>query len=292
MIGLIITCDLSIWVLRPGNKAWTALNIISSIFWLTGFALVLYSRLHLIIPPSHKRVRQGILILIVVDTIAFHTPGIVATIIGAYGSQKLAYEISKHAIYIDIGYAGQDVLLSSVYIFYFWRYMHDSPIHLPRDVRKKLKTTLMLLLGAYLVVILTIVFSLVLLGKWLLLARYTMLPVVNVFNLQVEVFVLNKLAQTARLKNELLCRGNISEISRSSAACEITNIPEIVESIPCRSDSTIEDVEKHKGKSSWSTHDSLTPRVLEVQVATGAAGPSDINALEKQYLGRSSWLDG
>jgi hypothetical protein len=292
MIGLIITCDLSIWVLRPGNKAWTALNIISSIFWLSGFALVLYSRLHLIIPPSHKRVRQGILILIVFDMIAFHTPGIVATIIGAYGSQRLAYDISKHAIYIDIGFAGQDILLSSVYIFYFWRYMHDSPIDLPRDVRKKLKTTFMLLLGAYLVVIITVVLSLVLLGKMLLLARYTMLPLVNVFSLQVEVFVLNKLAQTARLKNELLCQGNISEISRLSAACVVTDNREIIESVPCRSNRTIEDEERLEGKSSWSTPDSLTPGVQEVQVATGAAGPSDVDALEKRYLGRSSWLDG
>ena len=279
-LGLIVTCDLSIWVLRPGNKAWTALNIISSIFWLTGFAFVLYSRLHLIIPRGHGRIRQGVLILLVVNTIAFHTPGITATIIGAYGSQQLAYDISKHAIYIDIGFVGQDVLLSSLYILYFWRYMHDGEQLLPHEVRTELRRMLIFLLCAFALVLISSILSLVLLGKWLLLARYTMLPLVNVLNLQVEFFVLNRLVRTADIKSKALQRGNFPETefaeSMTIEGREVVNLGGSKSSFPEQVDVV---------------RDGSVPRCAQRNHHIGVSdpGPSNLDALERQYLGRGSW---
>lgn len=278
-IGLIITCDLSIWVIKPGNKAWTALNIISSIMWLTGFAFVLYSRLHLIIPREHRRVRIGILVLLIMDTIAFHTPGIAATIIGAYGSQRLAYDISKHAIYIDIGYAGQDILLSSLYIFYFRRYMRDGWSDLPIDIKKELRTMLALLLAAYLVVLISTTLSLVLLGKMLLLARYTMLPLVNVLNLQVEFFVLNRLVQTADLKNQALLRGNVSEVSSLEGG--LAHSQEIRTS---KIDMSFFVPPTHGAGN--------VMRNEESEISAGPPCSVDIAALERQYLGCSDLRGG
>jgi hypothetical protein len=284
-IGLVITCDLSIWVLRPGNQGGTALNIICSIFWLTGFALVLYSRLHLIIPSEHRLVRRAILVLIVFDTIAFQAPSITATIIGTYGSQRLAYDISKHAIYIDIGYAGQDILLSSLYIFYFWRYMRDGTQHFPLQVRKELKTMFILLLLAYSVVLMTVALSLFLLLKFLLLARYTMLPIVNVFNLQVEFFVLNRLVETAKLKNSTLQRGNLSD----NDVCDLeVSINQQEEGTRVRlyegHSPSFGSRTKSGGSISCYGHD---PSALRDAAIFEDQGSSNLEALERQYLGNS-----
>jgi hypothetical protein len=157
------------------------------------------------------------LILIIVDTIAFQVPGLTATIIGTYGSQRLAYEISEHAIWVDIGVAGQDILLSMLYIGYYAKYVCDTPAYFPPTVKRELKKTLYLIIVAFLVVTANVILSLTLLGLMLVLARYTILPFTNAISIQIEIFVLNKLVETARMKREAMQLGNLSVGSREQA---------------------------------------------------------------------------
>jgi hypothetical protein len=216
IIGEIISYDLTIWVLKPVNKAWAALHIISSILCFSGFALVLYSRLHFVIPHKHFKIRRGLLIMIVVNAIAFHVPVIVSTMISAYGDPLLGYRLYTHFVYFDVGFAGQDVLLSTVYVCYFWIYLHSIPTETSEDVKMQDRTTFRLVIVAYIVVLMTDVLALVLLGRNLLLARYTVLGLVLVLKLNVEYFVLNRLVKTSHRRMEILERGNLSHISNGS----------------------------------------------------------------------------
>lgn len=161
-------------------------------------------------PAEHNIFRLALLWLIVSTSVAFQIPSIVATIMGTHGSLQTAIAISERAIYLGIGYAGHDVILSGLFMYYFWRYMHASAQELPGDIKMRLRRTWWLILGLTVLILSGVIISLVLMGERLFLARYAVVPVINALTLKFEFFALNRVLEVARLRNEALQRGNLS----------------------------------------------------------------------------------
>lgn len=212
LIGLTISCDLSIWVLPPMNHGYVALNLISGIVWLTASPIVLYSRLKLIMPASHTRIRYAILAIIIIDSIAFQVPSVAVTIIAFCYSMDEAHRLSVRSSYVDIGMAGQDIVLSAIFVYYFWRHTRDRMGDLPPKAQQKLTTTFRMVLAFAALIAAGLVLQLTLLGKRLFLARWIIYPVIRMFILKYEFFVLNKIVRASEVRISALQEGNFMEI--------------------------------------------------------------------------------
>ena len=85
-------------------------SLLLNVGWVlmtTGFAFVLYSRLHLLNPS--KRLLHLVLVAIIVDVFLFHGPVFVVTSMAAVKLTQEVYEVYKVVTYIEIGLS---VLLS------------------------------------------------------------------------------------------------------------------------------------------------------------------------------------
>ena len=80
LIILVIAIDLRLFVLKANNGFLAAGYGIGWVLLKSGFALVLFSRLHLVIPPTRKIVLHMVLASVIATALGIHVPEAAAAI--------------------------------------------------------------------------------------------------------------------------------------------------------------------------------------------------------------------
>jgi hypothetical protein len=194
-------------ITHPGIILYATLNWTSAIAVRTGFGLVLLSRLHIV--RQDRWLQRGLLLMIIVAAFVGHIGTIILSIAGYVQNFSLLQRIYNIWVYIDVVFTLQDIIISSLYIFYFWQYMNDVPAHAKEQMKTETRTMFVLLVLAYVWVIMADVSMYALLCSKLYLARMMCLPVLEALKLQVEFFVLNRLVEVSKLKQQLMGRQSI-----------------------------------------------------------------------------------
>jgi hypothetical protein len=132
------------------NCNWIFATVLAEIGWVgmvTGFAVVLYSRMKLLV-RSHN-VRKWALVMIIFDAFAFHVP----TIVFQFGvssksahAKYLPYMAPMERIQVT-GFTIQEIILSAIYI-------HEAIQHLKDSLRGSTRRTITLLTAIQVAVIL------------------------------------------------------------------------------------------------------------------------------------------
>jgi hypothetical protein len=160
-------------------------------FMVTGFSLVLYSRLHFIV---HKpKLIRCLLVIIVVDAMIVQFPVFIFSFIGA--PQYLIFiKVAKFLSHFEVIFAVQEVLLSSLYIYFFIRFVKQGG----SQGSKNLSRTFHLLIAAEVIIIVCDIVVNILLYLNLYIPRKIVLPFVYAIKLQIEFLVLNRLVNSRR----------------------------------------------------------------------------------------------
>ena len=125
--------------------------------------------------------------------------------------------------------SAETIFLSGLYIYYFWQNLQDIPSSAPDEVKTYTRRTFRLLVFAYALELLYQSVTLTLMCLQLILARHVVDPPVFGIKLAVELVFLTRLVQFARMRSEVLQRGNIS---RTMVEERQTDVEEGVEKKP------------------------------------------------------------
>jgi hypothetical protein len=170
-----------------------AATVLLNVGWVamvTGFSLVLYSRLHLLKPS--RTILRVVLACIIIDAILFHGPTIISTIIVNIRLTKTASDVYEGISFTEIAFSVQETILASMYIYFFLQFTADS------RGEPETKFMLRMLLGAEVVVLSTDVVLNVLLYTKLYLPRIMIQAFMSALKLKVEFIVLNSLVDYAQ----------------------------------------------------------------------------------------------
>jgi hypothetical protein len=199
---------LHIFILSIQNAAYITIDTMGLIAVLTGFSMVLYSRLH-IITQNHRFLR-GILMMISIVSILGLAPAVTEMIVLCIGNLDLGLRLSDIASYVQIIFAVQECVLSSLYIYFFWGYTNDVPERVKAKIQKEVKATFCLLVMAYGWIVMSNVLIYVLEFKKIFLARDLCFNPVYAIKIEIEFFVLNRLVRISQLKRDALSNPSIT----------------------------------------------------------------------------------
>jgi hypothetical protein len=193
---------LHIFILSIQSPAYITIYTIGLITVLTGFSMVLYSRLHLL--TQNHRFMRGILMMISIVSILGLAPGVTEMIVLCTGNLALGLRLSDIASYVQIIFAVQECALSSLYIYFFWGYINDVPERAKAKIQKEVKATFCLLVMAYGWILMSNVLIYVLDFKKIFLAKDLCFNPVYAIKIEIEFFVLNRLVSISQLKRDAL----------------------------------------------------------------------------------------
>ncbi|KAI0881976.1 uncharacterized protein GGS22DRAFT_171257 [Annulohypoxylon maeteangense] len=256
---------------------WVLSTVLSEIGWVAevcGFSLVLWSRLHLVI-PGHTKLLRYVLAMIIIDEILIGVPTIVF--------QFLVSGPDTHSKYVPhmeimervqiMWFSVQETIISVIYV---WGTMQLLKLSL----NSKAKTTLAFLIIVQVLVVLADVLVTVLdyLGYYTLKA--VLHSFVYAFKLQVEFVVLNEFKHIAKGG----ITGGNGSLGIGSAGFSIFNnnnvaldMPKTSGGSPVHNNSGVTVVGSARGSPSSRATGSDT---------SGAQNEQEADALELQYLGR------
>jgi hypothetical protein len=199
---------LHIFILSIQSPAYITIDTIGLITVLTGFSMVLYSRLHLL--TQNHRFMRGILIMISIVSILGLTPVVTKMIVLCTGDLSLGLRLTDIASYVQIIFAVQECVLSCLYIYFFWGYINDVPERVKDKIQKEVKATFCLLVMAYGWILMSNVLIYVLDFKKIFLARDLCFNPVYAIKLEIEFFVLNRLVRISQLKRDVLSNPSLT----------------------------------------------------------------------------------
>jgi hypothetical protein len=130
IILLTIAFDLTFFTLISSTITETLVDF----GWLimeTGFSLVLYSRLHLV--NAHPRLLKAVLLLILVDSLIVYPIAFTSQALPSLKVGGAVYEVSYK---LEIVWTIQEVILSSLYIYLFRRFLGDGESEESRRVKR------------------------------------------------------------------------------------------------------------------------------------------------------------
>jgi hypothetical protein len=154
---------------------------------VTGFSLVLYSRLHLIVyNPLLNRI---VLIFIVGDAILVQFPVFLFAFIGA-PRYVIFLKVAKFLSHFEIIFSVQELVLSTLYIYFFRQFVKQGG----SMGSKNLQRTFYLLIAAEVIIVVCDLTINITLYLNLYIPRKIILPFVYAIKLQIEFLVLNRLA--------------------------------------------------------------------------------------------------
>jgi hypothetical protein len=174
------TGDLAVYI--PMNIGWVAM--------VTGFSLVLYSRLYLV--NTSPKVLRIVLFAIIADGFIVHVPEIVSSYVP---DRSKVYQITSS---LEIIFTVQEVVLSSLYIYFFRRFVRQGE----SDESPYIWRTFLSLIAAEVLILFGDIALTASLYLELFLARRIFFTFVYVVKLMVEFFVLNRLVNIGRLRQE------------------------------------------------------------------------------------------
>jgi hypothetical protein len=193
---------------------------------VTGFSLVLYSRLHLI--RASPKLLRIILIIIFVNGFIIHTPIIVAGYLNDTIGSTAYVKVAQIVSHFDIVFSIQEILLSSLYIYLFIRFMRAGESQVSNHTRQTLK----LLILAELTVFLCDIALNILLYLQLYAARRIVFTFIYAVKVKVEFLVLNRLAKMTPQNSHLFMDKEENSLNEITSR----NIPEANERIEQRRD--------------------------------------------------------
>ncbi|KAK6953009.1 hypothetical protein Daesc_005306 [Daldinia eschscholtzii] len=184
---------------------WILTYVLSEVGWVvmvTGFSIVLWSRLHLVIPPS-TRILRFVLAMIIVDGFLFHVP----TVVFQYFMSNAATH-ARYLPYMDVmervqvlAFSVQETVISSIYI---WGTLQMLKLSL----NSKAKNTLAFLIIVQVAVVLADIPVIVLDYCNYFTLKAVIHSFIYAFKLQIEFVVLNEFK---RLANGGITGGNGSD---------------------------------------------------------------------------------
>jgi hypothetical protein len=269
----------------------------------TGFMLVMWSRLHIVMPPNQHRLLRLLLVVIVVVVIGIFTPEIAAAVLKTTGRGEMGARLGKIGVFLQMYTCSATyVVLVGCYIYFLRRYAKDIPTHTPPEARKAIANTYRVLLVFSAVLVIDKVVLTILLALDLMLARLTALAVLFPVVLSFEFVFIRELVRLSKVKSDLLARGNMSmslgqafESRRRSRAEAVGDRKDQFcdekQGTTCNLGQPLESPESDEitsvcGESSLGSRDTLgeaAKRKSQVQVAVHKDSLED---LEKQYLGK------
>jgi hypothetical protein len=204
----------------------------------------------------------------------------------------------KIVVYFEIAFVVEDMLLESLYLYYFWRYMQAVPNNLNEAAGKSMRITFYLLCLASIIVVLCDLAGLILLYMKVLLLRYTILGLLYATKLVTEFFVLNRLVDLVQMKNENLQRGNLSgaTITNRIQADDLSSgfvmhsrtdrrCPAITAEGRLADLSMARPIGEAQGEE-VGAHEMLTPTQGRLKEQRRDSDCDEVTDLERQYLGR------
>ncbi|KAN0072693.1 hypothetical protein V8E54_008807 [Elaphomyces granulatus] len=177
--------------------SWIFSTILAEIGWVgmvTGFSVVLYSRLHLVSFVMHSSsILRLSLSMIIIDALLFHVP----TIVFQFGCSD-PHTHAKYVAYMGpmervqvLGFSIQETILSALYIYGTMQMFKES-------ITSKIRTTLKYLVLIQVVVILCDVVVIVLDYAGYFTLKAVIHSFVYAFKLQLEFVILNKLRHVSK----------------------------------------------------------------------------------------------
>lgn len=271
VILLTLSFDLTMFDQQPGSA-----QVLTGIGWVamvTGFSMILYSRLHLVL-YNRKQLRI-LLAIILVDAFLFHLPVIVSDYVKGQRGVKLYWIVSK----MEIVFCTQEFFLSTLYTYLYWKLFRDE------SSKKEMKTTFHLLIAAQFTILATDVVLSILLYTHIFIPRMMILPYTSALKIRVELLVLNRLADFGQ-HSESITRDLLQAPSTGA---------ETSQSRTKTATSRVEETwERRQEVSIWNAVGPACPEIIrpaEVSrcLARGGVAQAErdsIEDLERQYLGR------
>jgi hypothetical protein len=181
---------------NPGVPFEILANYNTGFRMVTGFSIVLWSRLNIIV--EDRRIRRGVLAMIFINGVIFHSALVTLQfgLAGAKGSQrapwlKVLNPLERTQITM---FTVQEIIISLFYIHATWRILHDRIVHHRDQTRKVL---MMLFVVQTTVVMMDIVIITLDLSGWFTLKAIIHSWVYGI-KLELEFVVLNQLVEIAR----------------------------------------------------------------------------------------------
>lgn len=275
---------------------WIVSTTLAEIGWVsmvTGFSVVLYSRLHLVV--RSQRILKFVLIMVITDAFLFHVP----TIVFQYG---VSANKKTHEYYLPfmapmervqvLGFSIQEVLISAIYIWATLRMLKGS-------FNKKIRNTIMFLILIQVVVILADVIVITLDYCEYFTLKAVLHSFVYAFKLQLEFVILNQF-------KDVIANGGIAPRGLEAMQAEQNNnLSPTPASKPAGSPKkwgsfitigrvgTVESESKTERSGSVTVKGASTPPQPEIQgmrldpnqISPYVAGQTDTIDIERQYLG-------
>jgi hypothetical protein len=166
--------------------------------------MVLYSRLHLV--TQNRTLLRGVLYTIIVVGLVLNIPNIISICIPKLIQRPNLFQT---VYYLNIIPGVQEIVLSTMYIFLFFRYANAGSFE-PRD-----KATFLLLIFAQLVILLSDVAMITLIYIKYNVLRMMLVPFTYALKLRLEFLVLNRLAGPERSRQKTWDLASASEYTRS-----------------------------------------------------------------------------
>jgi hypothetical protein len=236
--------------------SWILSSILFKIGWVsnvTGFSLVLYSRLHLVV--RDRRILRSVLAMIITDAILFHTPIIIFDF-GISSPHPMIWVKPMQVMErIQVtGFAIQETIISSLYIWATSKFLKDT-------YTKQTHRVMLLLIFAQVVAVLFDIALITVDWDNMFTLKVTIHPFVYAVKLKIEFIVLNQLL--ALIKHGLAPG----------------SIPGPDEESPYHSDPTPENTTKHVSYLSADTAVAST----NITRSRDFADPRDENNLNPQF---------
>lgn len=174
---------LVLWVVPFSNVAVLGTQRVFSAFMYTGFSWVLYSRLHLVTQSS--KVLRVVFWTIIATGVTCNLPSILNICIPSLLRNPMLFNIFSGT---DVVFTVHEIVLSSMYIYFFYQFARGGSLE-PRD-----RATLMLLVIAQIVILLSDAATTVLIYIHFYVLRMALLPFTYAVKLRLEFVVLNRLS--------------------------------------------------------------------------------------------------
>ncbi|QDS71780.1 hypothetical protein FKW77_009331 [Venturia effusa] len=272
---LTISFDLTFFTRKPDGA-----QVLTGFGWVlmvTGFSLILYSRLHLVL--YNRTQLHIILAIIILDAFLFHLPVIVSDYIKGARGARLYWIVSN----MEIAFCTQEFFLSTLYTYLYWKLFRDA------SLKKEMTTTFCLLVCAQFAILATDIVLSVLLYRHLFLPRLMILPFTSALKIRIELLVLSRLADSGQHNEAIITRDLLQALSTGAATPQ---------SPTKMSGSQIEEKwERRQEVSIWNADGPACPEIIrppEVSQGLARAGIAltdrdSIENLERQYLGRCEY---
>lgn len=284
---------------------WILSTVLAEIGWVgmvTGFSVVLYSRLHLVV--RNQRILRLVLAMIITDAFLFHVP----TIVFQFGvsnksthKKYLPYMAPMERVQV-LGFSLQEIIISAIYIYATLKMLQGS-------FNKKIRNTIAFLVLIQVVVILADVVVISLDYAEYFTLKAVLHSFVYAFKLQLEFVILNEF-------REVIAKGGIAPkgLNEGLNALQVESNSPSPPSPPTRlggkkwwkstsADEITGEMEQVRRSRAQRAMDSdistlgdvtATPALLNANkvVKPYVAGHTDVLDVERQYLGAWKREDG